>query len=45
MGDKAVFTGALPGFTLAETTIMAAAWYHSRSADVSHTFYVRSPQE
>jgi hypothetical protein len=28
----------LPGFTAAETVILAAAYFHARSADVSETF-------
>jgi hypothetical protein len=45
MTDKTVLTGALLGFTLAETTIMAAAWYHSRSADVSNVFTLQPIQK
>jgi hypothetical protein len=34
MADRAA-NNNLPGFTSAETIVMAAAWFHARSADVS----------
>lgn len=33
--EKAEKTTVLPGFTASETVILAAAFFHSRSADVS----------
>jgi hypothetical protein len=36
-----VTSGNLPGFSAAETMIMAAAWYHARSADVMYLFISR----